>query len=321
MKMEKLLVWVACMVLAGSCKEKAQRSGVLEGRIKRETISVTTKIPGKVKEIYVVEGQEVGRDSVLIELDIPEIAPKRQQAKGAVTAAKAQYEMAVKGATDNQIKQLEAKQRGLAEQYEFARKSIDRLNQLLKDSMIAPQRYDEAYAKFQGAKAQLDAVNAELEDARRGARKEMKEAAKGQEQRALGALEEVEVASGERLLRAPDAMTVETITLRKGELATPGYVIVNGYLSGSTFFRFTIPESKIAAYQQGQQVSLSIPYNNQRITGKIIAIRQLARYADITSAYPDYEMSEAIYELKVRPDDQSLAATLLVNATAILETK
>jgi HlyD family secretion protein len=41
-------------------------------------------------------------------LDIPEVDAKRQ-AEGALTSANAQYNMAVNGATDSQIKQLEAK--------------------------------------------------------------------------------------------------------------------------------------------------------------------------------------------------------------------
>jgi hypothetical protein len=48
--------------------------------------------------------------------------PKKVQAEGAVQSAKAQYDMTLKGATDNQLKQLEAKQKALKEQYELAQK-------------------------------------------------------------------------------------------------------------------------------------------------------------------------------------------------------
>jgi len=82
--------------------------------------------------------------------------------------------MAVKGATDNQIKQLEAKLMALKEQYQFAQKSIRRLNNMLKDSLIPQQTYDETFAKYQGALAQYNAVQAELDDAKKGQEKSNK---------------------------------------------------------------------------------------------------------------------------------------------------
>ncbi len=45
--------------------------------------------------------------------------------------------------------------------------------------MMTPQAFDEAYAKYQGAKAQLDAVNAELSEAQKGIRTETQTASQG----------------------------------------------------------------------------------------------------------------------------------------------
>lgn len=70
--------------------------------------------------------------------------------------------MAVKGATDNQIKQLEAKLMALKEQYQFAQKSIKRLNNMLKDSLIPQQTYDETFAKYQGALAAIQCRSSQI---------------------------------------------------------------------------------------------------------------------------------------------------------------
>ena len=70
------------------------------------------------------------------------------------------------------MRQLQAKYKGLKEQYDFAQKSFRRASNMYRDSLMSPQAYDEVYAKLQGAKAQFDAVNAELDDVKRGTRYE-----------------------------------------------------------------------------------------------------------------------------------------------------
>ena len=47
-------------------------------------------------------------------------------------------------------------------------------------------------------------------------------------------------------------------------------------------------------------------------------IKQLAKYANVTTAYPEYEMEEAVYELKVVPQQLDTAEKLLNNASVVL---
>lgn len=294
----------------------AMEKGV-EGKIKREAITVTTKVPGRVAELLVSEGDQVKRGDTLAVLDIPEVDAKIAQAQGAVRAASAQYEMAERGATANQLKQLQAKHDALKEQYAFAHKSFSRVKAMFADSLIAPQQYDEAMAKFQGARAQYDAVVAELAEAKSGVRKESKLMALGQQERAAGALREAEVASDERYILAPADMTIETISLHVGELATPGYSMFNGYLPQTTWFRFTLPESQVGGVQPGRQITVYVPYLDTAVEAKVATIKQLAKYANVSTAYPDYQLEEAVYEVKVRPTRPTDAEVLLNNATVI----
>src|SRR5690606_22108801 len=126
-------------------------------------------------------------------------------------------------------------------------------------------------------------------------------------------------AGKERYIIVPQDMSIENITLSVGELALPGYTLFTGYLNSSTYFRFTIPESKIQKVKNGQKVTISIPYANSSAEETIISIYQLTHYADITTAYHDYEMGEAIYEIKVKPSDENAAKELLANATVSLK--
>ena len=164
--MKKIITLVAIAALLIGCG-KSKKEAQIQGKVEKEQISIVSKIPGKIVQLLVKEGDLVKKGDTLAILDLPEVDAKKQQAEGAVTSAKAQYNMAVKGATENQIKQLEAKKQGLKEQYEFAQKSIKRLSNMLKDSLVSQQTYDETFAKYQGAQAQYTAVQAELSEAKK----------------------------------------------------------------------------------------------------------------------------------------------------------
>lgn len=297
---------------------KSKKENQIQGKVEREQIAIVSKIPGKLLKIFVKEGDIVKKGDTLAILDIPEVDAKKSQAEGALLSAKAQYNMAVKGATDNQIKQLEAKKSGLKEQYEFAQKSIKRLASMLKDSLISQQTYDETFAKYQGVLAQYSAVQAELDDAKKGARTEQQTMALGQQDRALGAMQEVETANESRYVIAPQDMSIETITLNLGELALPGYTLFSGFIANSTYFRFTLPEKQLGKMKKGQEVTVSIPYNNTSVKGIVSTVKQLGAYGNIATAYPDYEMQESLFEIKITPSNTTKTEDLITKTTVTL---
>ncbi|SDC90439.1 HlyD family secretion protein [Niabella drilacis] len=318
MSVNRYLVWIGLLILA-ACGNKNSKPVSVEGKVKKDVISFAPKVTGRILKIYVTEGQTVKKGDTLALLDVPEVSAKIAQAEGAVNAATAQEQMARKGATADQMKQLQAKYRGLKEQYTFAQKSFDRATNMYNDSLMSPQAYDEVYAKLQGAKAQYDAVVAEMDDVKKGTRIEKVEMAAGQASQAKGALQEANVAYAERYVIATNDMEIETISLNTGELATAGFALFNGYIPGSTWFRFTVPESSINAYKKEQQVKVAVVYNKEVVSGSIVYIKQLTRYADITTAYPDYQLQDAVYEIKVKPADPDKAGLILVNANVLLK--
>ena len=316
--MKRILILLAITSFFVGCEKKINKNQI-QGKIENEQIAVVSKIPGKIIKIFVKEGDLVKKGDTLAILDIPEVDAKKNQAEAAVTSAKAQYNMAVKGATENQIKQLEAKKQGLKEQYQFAQKSIKRLSNMLQDSLVSQQTYDEAFAKYEGAQAQYNAVVAELDDAKKGGRIEQQTMALGQQDRAYGALQEVETADKERYVIAPQDMSIETITLNIGELALPGYTLFNGYISNSTYFRFTIPESQLNKIKKGQEMTVHVFYNNKDIKGIISTIKQLGAYGNIATAYPDFEMQESLFEIKITPFNSQETKDLITKATVTLK--
>jgi HlyD family secretion protein len=318
--MKNYITLLAATLLLSSCGDQKETEQFIQGKTEKESIAVVGKIAGRIQNILVQTGDFVKKGDTLAILDIPEVVAKKAQAEGAVVSAQAQYELTRNGATANQLQQLNAKKQALEEQFNFAKKSLTRLEAMVKDSLIPQQQYDEVFAKYQGAQAQLIAVNAEIADVKNGLRIEQQTMALGQQERASGALLEVKTAEQERYILAPQDMTIETITLKLGELALPGYTLFNGTLEESTFFRFTVPESELGKYSKGAPLTVFVPYkNNLEVKGRIKNVKQIGAYANIATAYPDYDMQDPLYEITVEPEDKQAAKDILNKTTVILK--
>jgi|26BtaG_2_1085354.scaffolds.fasta_scaffold00015_42 HlyD family secretion protein len=315
----KNILGLGILLVFASCSNKKIDPAFM-GKIEREQISVVTKVPGNLEQVFVSKGDLVKKGDTLAILDIPEVDAKKQQAEGALKSAEAQYQMSIKGATDAQLRQLQNKVNGLKEQFEFAKKSMNRLNIMLKDSLIPQQQFDEVYAKYQGAKNQYEASKTELEEARAGGRKEQQAMALGQQLQASGAISEVGAAEQEKYMLAPQDMSVEAINLRTGELALPGYPVFSGYINSSVYFRFTIAESKLGNIKTGDKVKIKVLYKDaELIDGVVSIVKALSSYANIATAYPDFDMQQALFEVEVRPTDPEKVKDLITKASVSLE--
>lgn len=319
MKLFKNIMYSGLAVLSLNSCSNNDKVTTQRGKVKFETISVSGKLAGRISKLYVEEGQEVKKGDTLALIDIPEVSAKMKQAEGAVTAAKGQLDMAYNGATAEQLDQIAGKLNAGQAQLNFATESFNRIKAMYSDSLVSKQKYDEVKMKMDMARAQVMALEAKRDEVKKGARREQIDQAQGQLNRALGSKEEVLSASNEQYLTAPADMSVETISLSEGELLTPGYVLVNGYEKGSIYFRFTIPESEIYDFKVGKTLTILNPYTKDEIPSKVVAIKQLAKYADITSTAPLYELSESIYELKLVPTSETSDKSLFMNSSVLIK--
>lgn len=323
--MNRKPIYIALTVLLVSaligCSPKAQFKNKTVGKFKKETISIAPKIPGRILKIYVHEGDVVKAGDTLAMIDLPEVEAKMIQAEGACLSAKAQYEMSKNGATRFDRQQMNAKLDVAKEQFNFAEKSFVRIKAMMVDSLIPPQKYDETFEKYSGARAQLDAVTSMKNDIEYGVRPEKVQMAQGDYKRAEGALAETKAAYAEKYIIAPKGMSIESITLKAGELLLPGYNLFTGYETDGSWFRVTVAEKQVMGFKIGQEQTVKVVANNQLVRCKLVSVKQLAGYADKTSSYANYEMGESVYELKLVPLNPTEVKDLYANITVILEDK
>ena len=192
---------------------------LIQGTVECTTYKASSKVPGRIDQMKVEEGQQVEKGQLLYMLSTPELDAKLQQAEAVKSAAAALDAAAVAGARIQQIEAAlnmwEKAQAGL----ELARKTYERVQNLYNDGVLPAQKLDEAEANYKAMEATALAAKAQYDMASDGARKEDKEAAAARVRQAEGAVSEVESYLSDAAVYAPVTGEISTIIAEEGELA------------------------------------------------------------------------------------------------------
>lgn len=195
----------------------------IQGYIECSHTDVATKIPGRISRIYFIEGTKVNKGDTLAIIESKEIAAKLEQTRGLMEAAKAKYELALKGAREEEIRAAENLYNQARHQFELAEKTFLRVENLYKENVISQQEYDQTKFKYLSAKEQMEAAKAKFEMALNGARKEEIKAAYFAYYQALNGYNEAKAYYEEQFIVAPIKGEITKRYVDIGEIASPGY--------------------------------------------------------------------------------------------------
>lgn len=214
----------------------------IQGTVECTTYKASSKVPGRIEEMKVEEGQHVTKGELLYTLSTPELNAKLQQAEAVKSAASAMDQKALTGARIQQkeaaLNLWEKAQAGLL----LAQKTFDRVNNLYEQGVVPAQKLDEARANLQAMQATERAAKAQCELVFDGASKEEKEAAAAQVRQAEGAVSEVESYLSDALVYSPVTGEVSTIIAEAGELVGTGYPVVAILDMSDVWVTFNIKE-------------------------------------------------------------------------------
>ena len=246
---------------------------VIQGEAEASEYRVSGKVPGRIEEIYVKEGQRVQKGDTIARIDSPEVRAKLAQASAARDAARAQSLKARNGARSEQITgAYELYQQALVQE-EVMRKSLDRVQRLYDQKVIAAQKYDETKAKYDAAVAQTKAAKSQYEMALNGARSEDKAAAQALVNQAEGAVMEVESYLGELYLVSPADGIVSAIYPKVGELVGTGAPVASVTDTDDLWFTFNIREDYLHGMKEGDVLTVMLPALDGREVSAVVNYR------------------------------------------------
>ncbi len=295
-----LTVVVVIIAVIGTLVFKSEPE-IIQGYVEVSEYRVSSKVPGRVLELRVKEGDYVNVGDTLAIIDAPDVKAKLTQAESAESAASAMDQMANNGARREQINGAYALLQQAKAGLEIAQKSYNRVQRLYDEGVMSAQKRDEAFANYKAIEAQVKAAQSQYDMAVNGARREEKMAAAAQVNRAKGAVQEVNSYISETMQTAQKAGEVSDVYPKEGELIGTGSPIMSVSLLDDMWGMFNVREDQLDGMRIGSVITAYAPAFKKDIKMKVYYIKDQGSYATwkATKANGQYDLKT--FEVKARP--------------------
>lgn len=275
-----LLILLLSLIGFGLWKSYQPQQIELQGRVEAETIYVSTKVPSRIEELYVHEGQVVKQNQPLVRLWSPEVSAKKQQALASLQSALAFQSTATRGSQQENIDSLYANWQALKAQEALANTTLQRSTNLFREGVISRQRRDEIQAAATSASQMTEAAYQQYARAKRGSTPEQKSTAEAQVEIAKAAVAEANALEAETQLNAPVDGVVSKTYGKVSELIAMGVPVVS-IIQNDVWVSLTVREDQYASIYQLKQLQGYIPALDQYMLFNIKNIDAEGEFATI----------------------------------------
>ena len=148
---------------------------IIEGQVEGTTVRISGKMPGRVTEFFVEEGDTVHAGDTLVHIHSSIVDAQLTQAEAMKEVAQAQNRKVDAGTRKQIVKAAYDLVQQAAAAVTITEKTYKRMENLYKEGVISEQKRDEAKAAYDAAVAAKGAAESQYSLAKAGAQKEDKE--------------------------------------------------------------------------------------------------------------------------------------------------
>ena len=296
-----LIVIIVVLALIGLFLLKPEPQ-IIQGQAEATQVRVSGKLPGRVVEFMVEEGQHVLAGDTLVHIHSSLVEAKLSQAEAMETVAKAQNKKVDSGTRvellNSAYDMWQQAQAGLT----IAKKTYERMQSVYKKGVVSEQKRDEAEAAYKAMVATESAAKSQYEMAKAGAQAEDKAAAAAMVAAAQGSVAEVESILSDSYLTAPTDGEISDIFPNVGELVSLGAPIMNVLKLDDMWVSFNVREDLLENLTMGAEVQAIIPaLENKEVTLKVFYIRDMGSYAVWRATKVTGQYDAKTFQVKARP--------------------
>lgn len=277
-----------------------QGPDTVQGQADATEIRISGKLPGRVEEIYVEEGDHVKQGDTLVHIHSSLVDARLGQAEAMENAAQAANAKVDAGTRSQIIKAAyELWQQAIAAE-SIAKKTYDRMESLYSKGVVSEQKRDEALAAYQAATAGVAAAESQYSLAKAGAQKEDKEAALAMVNVAKGGVNEVYALLEDQYLVAPCDGEITEIYPNVSELVATGAPIMS-LQKDDHWVVFNVRETLLKDISTGTVIKVKIPALDVETDAKVFYIKDLGTYANWQATKATGDFDARTFQIKARP--------------------
>lgn len=322
-KLKKLIAVSVVLILLGLIifglwKSYQPKTISIQGRVEADTIHVSSKVPSRIEQLFVHEGEQVKQGQALIKLSSPEVEAKKQQALASLQSALALQSTAERGSQQENIDTLYANWQSVKAQAALAETTYQRGQTLYQQGVISRQRRDQMHAAKISANELAEASYQQYARAKRGSTIQQKSSADAQVEIARAAVSEANAMEAETLLHAPQDATVSEIYGETSELVVMGVPIIS-LLTDDYWVSLNVREDQYANVYKKKSLEGYIPALSQKATFLIKTIDAEGDFATIKTTRQTGGYDIRSFKLHLEPEQK--IPDLKVGMSVIFEVK
>lgn len=278
---------------------------MLYGNVDIREVDMAFRVPGRIDQVAVEEGEKVERGALLATIDTASIEARTGEADAAVAQARAQLAKLRSGNRPQDIAQARARVAAAEAAARNAQADFDRRRSLVEPGAISRDQWAQTVADRDRAAAQFAETRQALSLAQAGTRQEDIAAAEAQLRAAEASRRGVRTDLGDTRLVAKSAGTVVTRAREPGAIVQPGETVLTLSLDRPLRVRAYVAEPDLSRIAPGMKVTVTADGNPTTYQGTIGYISPRAEFTPKSVETEDLR-TDLVYRLRVNvenPDD------------------
>ncbi|AIJ61269.1 MULTISPECIES: HlyD family secretion protein [Brucella] len=274
------------------------------GRVEAVEIDISTKSPGRIREIFANEGSFVKAGDVLARMDTDQLESQYRQAKAQLRRAEIGIDTAQSLVTQRQAEHAaaEATVAQREAQLDAAQRRLARSRQLSESRTVSQQVLNDDRATAQGAEAAVGAAKAQLAatDAAIGAAKAQVVDAQASVEAAKAAIAAIEADLRDATLTAPKPGRVQYRVAQPGEVLSAGGRVLNLVDLSDVSMTFFLPTAQAGRVAIGADARIVLDAAPQYvIPAKVSFVADVAQFTPKT-VETEEERQKLMFRVKAK---------------------
>jgi HlyD family secretion protein len=300
-KKKYILFGTACLLLISGCHH--YKNKVVQGYIEGRYTYLASAIGGTLEKLPVSRGDQIKIHNLIFVLDQQPESDQLQQAQKNLAQAQQTLMDLEKGQRQTVLEQIKAQRAQAIAVMTLDRKTLIRYKKLYLKGAIDKQSVDTAQANFDRDMKKIKELNANLAEAKLGARTNQIKAQQEVVAAAKADVQQAQWALHQKTMYAPISALVFDTYYRVGEYVPAGQSIVSLLAPQNIKLIFFIPEPLLSTISLGQTVQFGCDSCKEKTAATISFISSEAEYTPPV-IYSKDSRDKLVYrvEAKIAPD-------------------
>jgi HlyD family secretion protein len=270
MRMLKYSSLILVMLIFAACKKETP---TMLGTLEWDRITLPATAAEPIVEIQVVEGRQVTKNQVLLQLDSAHAKARIDTLQFEVAQAEQVLKLLQTGARSENKREANEKFIALQAQAKNADAQLARVRSLVKQQLLPRADLDRAIATANSAQAEVRAAKAGVDFLQNGSRSEDIAQAQARLSAARSQLSSAQIDLQRLTVRAPRAARVDSLPYKQGDQPAVGAPLAVLLVGDTPIARIYVPEPMRMQIKIGDAVNVAVDGAANPYAGKIRMIR------------------------------------------------